>query len=133
MKNSVRKTRTNKRRDKIDRPFRQNQMGSVEIECVRFRRISVGAPMSHRAVYVGASGDILGNLPYNFSRFSTPEHPFYLARQGPWGTLNSKHSLFLRRPISHQCQQERLQRAGVQLRKIRHPPFILLSRSFKRS
>lgn len=46
VKNFVRKTCTNKRRDKIDRPFRRNQMESVEIECVRFRRISVGAPSS---------------------------------------------------------------------------------------
>lgn len=94
-------------------PFRRNLTISVEIE-----RVSTHQRRSdHRAVHVGASGDILGDPPYNFSRFSTPEHPFYLARQGPRGTLNStaELSLFLRRPISHQCQQERLQRAGVQL------------------
>lgn len=97
-------------------------MGSAEIERVRFRRISVGAPSSSPCRRLRC--DILGNPPYNFSRFWTPGHPFYLARQGPRGTLNStaEHSLFLRRPISHQCQQERLQRAGVQLRKIHHSP-----------
>lgn len=80
-------------------------------------RVSTHQRRSDHRIHVGASGDILGDPPCNFSRFSTPEHPFYLARQGPRGTLNStaKLSLFLRRPISHQCQQERLQRAGVQL------------------
>jgi hypothetical protein len=113
------------------RPFRRNQMGSVKIE-----RVSAHQRADHRVVHVGASGDILGDPPCNFSRFSTPEHPFYLARPGPQGTLNStaKLSLFLRRPISHQCQQERLQRAGVQLRKIHHsPPFSPLSLSLSLS
>lgn len=79
------------------RPFKRNQMVSVEIE-----RVSTHQRRSdHRAVHVGASGDILGDPPCNFSRFPTPEHPFYLARQGPRGTLNStvELSLFLRRPI----------------------------------
>lgn len=78
------------------RPFKRNQMVSAKIE-----RVSTHQRQSdHRAVHVGASGDILGDPPCNFSRFPTPEHPFYLARQGPRGTLNStvELSLFLRRP-----------------------------------
>lgn len=107
---------------------------SIEIELVSTHQ----RRGDHRVVHVGASGDILGDPPCNFSRFSTPEHPFYLARQGPRGTLNSTAELSLFLPsadIPHQCQQERLQRAGVQIHRTRYSPSTLpLSRSsLKRS
>jgi len=66
MENFIRKTSTNKRRDKTNRPFRRNQMGSASKS--NAFDFDASASERYRAVHVSASGDILGNPPYNFSR-----------------------------------------------------------------
>lgn len=102
-------------------------MGSVEIE-----RVSTHQRRSdHRAVDVGASGDILGGSTVQFLPILDPRTSILFSAPGSTGDvkLDGGLSLFLRPPISHQCQQERLQRAGVQLRRIPPSPFPFLPSS----